>query len=796
LRTKATAVRTTLFTVLLAGYWTMLARLCRQTDFGIGLPVTGRDTLARQEAIGFFVDTVVVRIDTGADISGEALIVTTREAVKRGLAHRALPFEMIVERLGPSRDLGLNPFFQTGFQFMEFFAAESSEEILVPRSSAIFDLGLDLWSEHEVIAGRLEYNSDLFDRETISTMVETFCAALRWLCDADRPLTEFRLGEALPSGHRSILRGPDLSIEAPTVIELFEAAAERHPEAIALEGDGGAISYAELRAETEALAGALSRRGLLPGDTVALAVDRSPDLTRLILAALRAGAAFACLDPAWPEPRRQAVLADLAPALVVDSDLSSALRSEALAGLSAPRRPHADDRAYVIFTSGSTGAPKGVEVIHRGLANVALAQRLVFGLCPGRRVVQLSSPTFDASVFETVLALTAGATLVVAPAGVLAGAELADFMDEARVDVVVTPPSILATLPEGRGRSLRLVSVAGESCPADLARRFSATAEFHNLYGPTEATIWATSGRRAEGARIAIGAPIANTTTFVMDERLDVLPVGVAGELCIAGPGLARGYLNRPDLTAERFPAHASSAGSRIYRSGDLVRQTRAGDLVFLGRVDRQVKVRGLRIELEEIEVALRAAPHVVDAIAETVEVGGQAIVVAYLQLAAGRTEDILESCRDALRGRLPTYMMPSRFVAVDGFARTASGKIDRKALPEIDDGTEDGPKHVPPATPTEISVAQIVAHILKIARAGANDNFFHIGGHSLAAVQLAARASSIFSLKVTVADIFAHPTVKALAAMIDSSSAERSERTEDEAPLVRLPRGSPELQL
>lgn len=794
LQARATAARTTLFAVLLAGHWTMLARLCRQTDFGIGLPVTGRDTLARQEAIGFFVDTVVVRIDGGEDPTGDALVAAAREAMKRSIAHRVLPFEMIVERLRPERDLGVNPFFQTGFQFMEYFATETSGDPGVPRSSAMFDLGLDLWFEGEGIAGRLEYNSDLFDPETIATIAETLHAALAWLADGARPLSAFRLGEVLLSARQSILRGPERRIEAATCVEMFETAAAMHPEAIALEGEGASVSYGALRGEVERLAGAMWRRGVRPGDTVALELDRSPDLSRLILASLRLGATFACLDPAWPEVRRAATLDDLAPVLRVGAGLLPTLRAEAEADAGPLRYPRAGDRAYVIFTSGSTGTPKGVEIDHLGLANVAEAQRLAFGLGPGRRVVQLSSPSFDASIFETVLALTAGATLVVAPAGVLAGEELADLLDRARIDVAVAPPSILSTLPEGRGRSLRLICAAGESCPADLARRFAGSAEFRNLYGPTETTIWATSGQRVDGARVAIGTPIANTATLVMDEHLDIQPVGVPGELCIAGPGLARGYLGRPEVTAERFPLSAS--GARLYRTGDLVRQTRAGDLVFLGRVDRQVKVRGLRIELEEIEVALRASPQIMDAVVDTAEVAGQTALLAYLQLTGGRADDAIEACRDTLRSRLPAYMAPGRYVVVERFARTATGKIDRRALPAPGDERADEAPPLLAATPTEAAVAEIMAHVLRLPGVGVADDFFHVGGHSLAAVQLAARVSGVFGLALTVADVFAHPTVRALAGRVDALAAAPRETVQLEAPLVRLPRGRPELQM
>jgi amino acid adenylation domain-containing protein len=540
----------------------------------------------------------------------------------------------------------------------------------------------------------------------------------------------------------------------------------------------------------ERLSGALVRRGVTPGSLVVLDLKRSVDLICVQLALLRCGAAFACLDPAWPPSRRGQIVQDAHPRLVIDVDGMAALA----AGHDAeplPAWPQRSDVAYVIFTSGSTGQPKGVVVEHGGLLNVAHAQLRVFGLTPGRRVAQLSSPTFDASVFETVLALCCGATLVIAPPEILAGEDLARFIDRNQVDTVVVPPTLLATLEPSACPSLRLICVAGESCRSDLAQRWSEGRELWNLYGPTETTIWATYGCRIVGSKVSIGRPIPNLGTAVVDASLRIVPAGVAGELCVTGVGLARGYLERPDLTSERFVERAPAFPGRLYRTGDLVRQTRSGELVFLGRVDRQVKVRGCRIEPEEIEVVLRRHPLVSEAVVDAVCIeGSEPALVAYLQCVE-ETEEVIETCRRLVRESLPLYMCPSHFVALDDFPRTLSGKIDVKALPAPTGTPSSGRACVEPATPTERTVAELMMRITRASRAGGSDDFFKMGGHSLAAAQLVARGRAVFKVDLTIGDVFLSPTVTALAARIDELSREGEGAGDaDEVPLVRLPRG------
>lgn len=794
LQKRAVAEKTTLFTVLLAGLYTAFSRICGQDDFAFGLPVTGRDSSESHGAIGFYVDTVVVRTRMHGDLSTSELIRAVSTAVNRSLSHRSLPFEMLVQHLLPVRDFGVNPYFQVGFQLMPHpVGTETSGALDIARSSTMFDLCLDLWNQGSEIDGLLQYSTDLFDPQTIELFLRTYLKALDWLVEPQHRLSEFDIGLGDAAQDVSILRGEKLEFHERSCFELIAEMARNHPDLPAIEGIDGLLSYHELSQRTEQQSFSLHRRGLGHGSLVALNLQRSMNLICLQLALLRSGAAFTCLDPAWPEGRRNLIINEIYPQqTVIDAAGLAAMLAESEPAI-LQVGPNRDDIAYVIFTSGSTGQPKGVVIEHRGLLNVAHAQRLIFGLTPGRRVAQLASPTFDASIFETVLALCCGVTLVVAPPEILAGEELSRFINSNRVDTIVLPPALLATMEPAACPSLRLICVAGESCSSDLAKRWKEGLEFWNLYGPTETTIWATYGRSLLGSKVTIGRPIPNSASVVVDPFGRIVPVGVAGELCITGMGLVRGYLNRPDLTRERFAERTQAYLGRLYKTGDVVRQTHSGELVFLGRVDRQVKVRGFRIEPEEVEVVLRSHPLVSEVVVDAFSIdGGEPTLIAYLQC-SGDVNDIVEACRRIVRERLPLYMFPSHFVALDSFPRTSSGNINIKALPIPTETHVSDIAYVEPATPTERRIADLFMRTTHVSRVSASDDFSHIGGHSLAAARLVAQARVIFKTNLTIRDVFLYSTISALASRVDELMRDDNGAWDlDEVPLVRLPRGQP----
>lgn len=784
----AIQAQATLFGVLLSGLWAALGRLCGQDDFAIGLPVTGRDTEPRQDAIGLYVDTLVTRARWSGDPTATELIAAARAALGRCLAHRALPFEMLVQYLQPVRDLGVNPLFQVGFQLMQHPLPQGDSNGADPgRSSAMFDLCIDLWPQEQEIRGRIQYSADLFDSPTVDLLIRAFEEALLWLIEGNKRLSELSFDSGLQASQLSMINGETGALQGRSCLDLIAEAAHRHPDLPALEGSSQVLTYRELINRVDSLASAIESRDLPPGSIAIIELERSPDLICLQLALMRCRIAFSCLDPAWPIERRRGIVSEARSPLVIDAREWRGLRNanDAAPDLQPPDR---SDSAYVIFTSGSTGRPKGVVIEHCGLLNVALAQRKIFGLGAGRRVAQLSSPTFDASVFETVLALCSGATLVVAPPGILVGDELERFLDASGIDSIVIPPSILTTMQTEACTSLRLICVAGESCPADLAERFSAGRAFWNLYGPTETTIWATYGRTPVGAKISIGRPIPNLRAMVIDSLSRIVPFGMVGELCVGGVGLARGYLNLDSLTRERFVQGIAGFPERFYRTGDLVRMTRAGELVFVGRVDRQVKVRGLRIEPEEVELVLRTDPEVDDVVVGTVPVGGEPALVAYLQSGTLNEALLIDRCRGLVRERLPSYMSPSHYVVLKVFARSDSGKVDLKALPAPTSVSSSTQSYVELTTAAEQQVATLMQQVLQVPRVGASHDFFGIGGHSLAAAQLVSRLRAFFKVELTIGDVFAHSMVSELAAHIESLTEERPEQV-DEVQLVRLPR-------
>jgi amino acid adenylation domain-containing protein len=789
LQRRAADRSATLFMVLLAGFAATLSRLCRQDDFAIGLPVTGRDDAAAQHAIGFFVDTLVLRCQLAGDPTADELIDRVKQALARALAHRELPFEMVVEALTPTRDLAVNPFFQVGFQLShEPALANFDDQAGVARSSAMFDLSIDLWRTDNGTGGRIEFNTDLFEISTIELVATVFEHMLAALCEPRAHLGTFDL---LPPGSPlmpSIIEARPVAATSRSCLEMIAEQAAVRPDAMALRDATDRYTYAELMRTVQRQAAILRRSEAVSGTLVAYALPRSARLICLQLAAWQAGAAFLYIDPAWPPERRRQVLEIARPAFTItmpDDATCDSAEDRGVFGM-----PQPGDTAYTIFTSGSTGVPKGVPLRHESLANVALVQQRLFEVGPGRRVGQLASPSFDASVFETVLALCSGATLIVAPHGPLSGEDLTQFIAAEAIDTVVLPPTLLASLEPGDVRTLRLVCTAGEACPADLAARWAERVELWNLYGPTEATIWATYARidraPAVGAMVPIGRPIDGLSTLVVDAGIRPVPIGVAGELCLAGIGVATGYLGDPETTARHF---AQRGEAMTYRTGDLVRQSHDGMLYFLGRIDRQVKVRGLRIEPEEIEQCLRSHPAVAEAIVVAHDTGDGTTLVAYLYGAVTDTGTV-DACRDLVRAHLPAHMMPSYFVVLQSVPRTTSGKIDYRALPPPTASEPHETAAREPATPTERQVAMLVANIVRRPRVGPSESFFHVGGHSLTAAQLAARIR--IELKVPafgIRDVFLHPTVAGLAARVDALVTEAAEPDEPDVPLVRLPR-------
>ncbi|MEU3624601.1 non-ribosomal peptide synthetase [Amycolatopsis coloradensis] len=753
----------TLFMALVAACQVLLAGWTGQEDVAVGTVTAGRDRAELQRLIGFFVNTLTLRSTVDKQRSFRELLAQVREVVLDAFADQDVPFERVVDAVQPVRDPSRTPLFQAMVVLQNTGdrpgtgALVAGEEPL-PAGSASFDLLVQFEQDGDGLNGAINYSTGLFDAETIERLIARLRTLLSTLAaEPDRAMATLPM---LPSGELEQLRDwndTTRHVPAASLAELVEAQACRTPTASALLSDDGSLTFAELNARANRLARLLAERGARPEKIVAVRLPRSVPLVVTELAVAKTGAAFLPVDPGYPAERVEFMLRDADPVLVVDTELDASGFADTDLGVPVdPAQP-----AYVIYTSGSTGRPKGVVVSHTGLASFSAAEIEHCEVRAGDRVLAFSSPSFDASILELCLSLPAGATLVVPPEGPLLGAPLADVLRRHRVTHALIPPVALATVPEAQLPDFRTVIVGGDTCPAAVVERWAPGRRMINAYGPTEATVVTSwSEPLSPGGTPPIGTPIPNTEVHVLDTALRPVPIGTTGELFVAGAGLARGYLKRPGLTADRFVVNPfGAAGTRMYRTGDLVRWTASGALEFVGRVDEQVKVRGFRVELGEIETALRKHPSVRDAVVIAREIGGHKRLVAYV---VGEAADL----RAYLGETLPDYLVPSIFVPLASVPTTPNGKVNRAALPAPDPSLTQGAGYVEPRTETESSLAKLWAEVLGVDRVGATDNFFDLGGDSILSIQVVHRARQA-GLAMRSKDLFTHQTVAELATVV-----------------------------
>ncbi|KOX18394.1 non-ribosomal peptide synthetase [Saccharothrix sp. NRRL B-16348] len=775
LRELARAVDGTLFMALVAACEVLFHRWSGQDDFAIGTVASGRDLPETQDLVGFFVNTVALRARIEPSATFPEFLARTRATVLDAFAHQDVPFERVVDAVQPDRDTSRTPLFQAVVALQNApqaagFAGLDAEDVAQPTSSSNFDVTVEFTESPDGgLHGSVEYNTDLFDAGTVERLVEHLGVLLSGIAaDADRPLWALPV---LPDAERELVRawgstGP--AVDGPGFVELVEAQVARTPDAVALTGAVD-VTYAELNARANRLAHHLIGLGAGPERIVALRLPRSADLLVAELAVLKAGAAFLPVDPEYPAERIAFMLDDARPLVVLDGPVDVAEQPDTNPRVAVrPEHP-----AYVIYTSGSTGRPKGVVVSHAGLATFSAAEIAHFEVRPGDRVLEFSSPSFDASVLELCLAWPAGAALVVPPPGPLLGDQLAEVVTTFGVTHALIPPVALATVPDVPLPTFRTLVVGGDACSADLVRRWAPGRRMVNAYGPTESTVVTSwSEPLAPGGVPPIGRPIPGTHVHVLDGELQPVPVGVAGELYVSGVGLARGYLDRPGLTASRFLANPfGPPGARMYRTGDVVRWNAHGVLEFVGRADEQVKIRGFRIELGEVETALLRHPDVRDAVVVAkADARGHKRLVAYV---VGEVAKL----REFLGESLPDYLVPSVFVPVDALPISPNGKVDRARLPEPDFGALVGAGHVAPSGPVEEALAAVWADVLGVPRVGAEDNFFALGGDSILSMQVVARSRQA-GYRFATRDLFVHQTVASLAPHVTvevASSADRA---------------------
>ncbi|MFE1781431.1 amino acid adenylation domain-containing protein [Streptomyces sp. NPDC059506] len=841
-REAAEAGGANLFMVLVAGVQLLLSRWTGSSDVVVGTVVAGRDDPQLRDLVGFFVNTVALRGRVDERESFGGLLAGVRDGVLADFDHAHVPFDSVVDAVLDERDPAVPPLVQATVVLQNVDSGQGASlgglearDFPLRREHSVFDLTFEFHEDADGIDAAIEYSTEIFDAATVAALAERLCRVLASAADP-RPL---RALDPLTPSDRALVAagrtaagtagvaagdpdggaggGPAEDVPLPrTLTALFAEQVALRPDAVAAVSADERLSFAELDDRAGRFAAVLLSRGLRRGEYVGVCTERGTDQVAALLGIVRAGGVYLPLDPAYPADRLEYMVRDSGVRTVVvegpgqDGGTGGTggptaggtgadglpegveriplglLREEAArcGPADAPFPVRVDDAAYVIYTSGSTGRPKGVVVTHRGVAALAATQGGRLGVSEGSRVLQFASPSFDAAVAELAVALLNGGTSVVLPRERLRGHGLVTALREYGITHVTLPPALLSGLSPQDLDPVSVLMVAGEACPGELVEAFSAGRRMHNGYGPTETTVCASmSGPLSGGGVPPIGTPVAGTRCHVLDRWLRPVGPGVPGELYIAGDGLARGYRNRPGPTAERFVADPfGPPGSRMYRSGDVVRLRADGQLEFVGRADGQVKIRGHRIEPGEVESVLLRLPGVSGAVVDVVRApgaggagagGGERRLVAHVVPSepGAASPAVL---REQAAGLLPDYMVPAAFCLLESIPLTANGKVDRAALPAVDWAGQSDAGHVAPRTPDEEALAAVWADLLGLdpARVGVHDNFFRVGGDSIGGIRLVSRVADALGVRLPPRVLFDRPTVAGLAAAVDAARA------------------------
>ncbi|MBN4925205.1 amino acid adenylation domain-containing protein, partial [Hoyosella rhizosphaerae] len=789
----------TLFMVVHSALSVLLARLAGTDDIAIGTPIAGRGDRALDDIVGMFVNTLVLRTQLQSDSTFADVLAHNRETDLAAFTHADVPFERLVEALDPPRSAAHSPLFQVIVAFENLDRQEFELDGLTISgldsgySIAKYDLQFafaDTPTHNEKIRAAITYATDLFTESTIAIIAEQLTGLLDAVAqDPTANIYDYPLIDAQQRAALWPVGGGD-GTPPQHLAELMKTAAAHNPEAPAVVFRDYTTTYRELDQRSNQLARLLLAHGARPERVVAVSIPRSVQSVEALWAVAKTGAVFLPIDPEYPRDRIEHMIADSGVELVVttvpdhfagrtvldlnDTELNERItqfsgRGITEAELHAPVR--VDQAAYMIYTSGSTGLPKGVVVTHRGLANYAAEQQERFGIDASSRVLHFSSPSFDASMLELLLAIPMGAAQCVVPTGIYGGDELAEFLTTNAVTHAFVATAAMGTVPVGGIDDLQCVIVGGEAVPAELVTKWAPGRTMFNAYGPTETTIVATlSTPMLPGQTVHIGGPIRGTSALVLDNRLNPTPVGVPGELYLAGMGVARGYHNRHGLTATRFVADPSGPdGAQMYRTGDIVKWSRLDDgslvLLYVGRSDFQVKVRGFRIELGEIDSALATHPLVDSAVTLAVQgIAKNTQLVSYVKPMPGTSVGDLpvEEVRAHIAATLPDYMVPSALMPIADFPLTRNGKLDRAALPDPV-FTASATQYKAPTTPMEEAVVRVIEQLLGLTDVGVEDSFFSLGGDSIMSIQLVSRAKDA-GVVFTARDVFEHKTPAAIA--------------------------------
>lgn len=788
----------TTFMFLLATFQLLLARYSSQSDISVGTTIANRNRGEIENLIGFFVNTLVLRTELAGEPTFKELVERVKETCLSAYSNQDIPFEKIVDELYSSRDLSRQPFFQVMFTHQVInqkgTASGAAENTKSGRGGELevtkFDLTLFVNESPDTLYGGLQYNTDLFDHTTAEYMVKHFVHLLKTaMHNSAMPCSRLEL---FPSAERYEMlerwgnKSGDYEIER-CAHELIERRVDENPDHPALSYKGEQLTYKQIEEQANRFAHFLREKRIKPEKAVAVFLERGPEAIISLLAIMKAGGVYLPIDPQYPNERLEFIIDEADPEIIISHpDLMSRLpqgkhmvtlsgHKEEIDRYAKTRLPQSvkpSNLAYIIYTSGSTGKPKGVQIEHRGLVNLVSAQIPLFELDANSRVLQMISMSFDASVGEIFRTLCAGATLCVADRkDLLPGPELIQLIKDEKISHIAIVPSVLGSLPVENLPDLKTITVGGESCSAEVIRRWGTGRKIINCYGPTEATIGTTlADNWPLDRKPPLGRSLSNVKVYVLDAKMQPVPVGVPGELYIGGPGVARGYLKRPDLTAECFIASPFAHGERLYRTGDLVRWLVDGQLEFIERVDHQVKIRGYRIELGEIENVLSSCPEVKTCtVTVHKDLLGVTRLVGYF-VPFGANEPSNDMLRNFLIKRLPEYMVPAAFIKIGKIPLTTNGKIDRKALPEPTQfNMETERDYVAPSTEAEKILTGIIGQLLNLAKVSVTDNFFEIGGDSILSIQVISRATQA-GLNLSTKDIFQYHSIAELAEVAESA--------------------------
>jgi amino acid adenylation domain-containing protein len=814
------------YITFLSVYLLLLHKFSSQDTIVVGTPNANRRISETEKLIGFFVNTLLVKADFNPGMKFNELVKQVRLKVLQAYAHQDLPFEKLVEVLQPEREMSHSPLFQAAFVYQNIpiekinFADCEIQPFEIDQHIARYDLTLTLAEVDDSLKGFWEFNVDLFDRVTIERMVSHFNLLLELvisnpaiMLDTMNLLTE-EDNKLLSSLNETAADYP----ESLTADKAFEQIVNRYPSEPAVsyfglephQNENVLLSYLQLNQRSNQLANYLLRFKTKPEEFVAIMLERSIEMVVSVIATLKAGCAFIPVDPSYPRDRIDFMIQDSgARILITSSKIKNQFTSQVdvviiidddLEKISLESTEnvqvliHPEQLSYVIYTSGSTGKPKGAMLTHRGIINLSVSQKKAFEPGPGSRILQFASFSFDASVWEIVMALLSGAEINVVDKDIVSSADnLTKHLKAHGITHITLPPSMISVIEKDEIPKLKVLIAAGEKCSQSLIKRWGTGRKFFNAYGPTETTVCASMYlcNPEDLNDPPIGKPLSNFNLYVLDKNLNPVPIGVKGELFISGIGLSRGYVHQSSLTAERFlpDPFSSHSGARMYRSGDIVKVLPEGNIDFIGRTDSQIKLRGFRIEIAEIESVLSQHPDIVECAVILQTIGkSQKVLTAYYQsLKSDITEKDLQNY---LSNELPNYMVPSVFIKLEKLPVSPSGKIDRKALPAPESyHLNRQEEFILPRNEIEEELVRICSEILELDKVSVNANFFEMGGHSLLATQFNSKIKSKFQMDIPLKQIFETPTIEGLANYIKTH-----EKSEGSDTIEKVDRGQIDL--